>query len=70
MSTHVISSMYTILYCGCISSGSFLFVKESVYGIPVDKRLMREHSGSVVECLTRDGRAAGLGLTGVSVLCP
>ena len=30
----------------------------------------RERSGSVVECLTRDLRAAGSSLTGVTVLCP
>ena len=30
---------------------------------------LRVHSGSVVECLTRDRRAAGLSLTGVE-LCP
>ena len=29
-----------------------------------------EHSGSVVECLTRDRGAAGSSLTGVTVLCP
>ena len=29
-----------------------------------------EHNGSVVECLTRDRGAAGLSLTGVTVLCP
>ena len=29
-----------------------------------------ERSGSVVECLTRDRRAAGSSLTGVTVLCP
>ena len=29
-----------------------------------------ERSGSVVECLTRDGRAAGSSLTGVTGLCP
>ena len=29
-----------------------------------------ERSGSVVECLTRDRRAAGLSLTGVTALCP
>ena len=32
--------------------------------------LSRKRSGSVVECLTRDQRAAGLSLTGVTVLCP
>ena len=30
----------------------------------------RECSGSVVECLTGDGRAKGSSLTGVTVLCP
>ena len=30
----------------------------------------REHSGSVVECLTRDLGAAGASLTDVTVLCP
>ena len=29
----------------------------------------REHSGSVVECLTRDRGAVGSSLTGVTVLC-
>ena len=31
---------------------------------------VREHSGSVVECLTQDRRAAGSSLTGVTALCP
>ena len=30
----------------------------------------REHSGSGVECLTRDQRAVGVSLTGITVLCP
>ena len=30
----------------------------------------REHSGSVVECLTRDRGAVGMSLTSVTVLCP
>ena len=29
-----------------------------------------ERSGSVVECLTRDRRVVGLGLSGVTALCP
>ena len=32
--------------------------------------LLREHSGSVIECLTRDRGAAGSSLTGITVLCP
>ena len=31
-------------------------------------REVREHSGSVVECLTRDQRAVGSSLTGVTAL--
>ena len=30
----------------------------------------REHSGSLVECLTRDRGAAGSSFTGVTALCP
>ena len=30
----------------------------------------REHSGSVVECLTQDRRAAGSSLTRITALCP
>ena len=32
--------------------------------------LLKERSGSVVECLNRDRRAAGSSLTGVTALCP
>ena len=32
--------------------------------------LKLEHSGSAVECLTRDRGTAGSSLTGVTVLCP
>ena len=31
---------------------------------------VRERSGSVVECLTRDRGAVGLSFTGVIALCP
>ena len=34
------------------------------------KMFIRERSGSVEECLTRDRRAAGSSLTGVTALCP
>ena len=34
------------------------------------RQTVRERSGSVVECLTRDRRAAGSSLTGVTALCP
>ena len=39
-------------------------------GIILSKSLDREGSGSVVECLTRDRRTAGLRLNGVTALCP
>ena len=32
--------------------------------------IMREHSGLVVECLTRDRGVVGSSLTGITVLCP
>ena len=34
------------------------------------KQAFRERSGSVVECLIRERRAAGSSLTGVTALCP
>ena len=34
------------------------------------QRDLRKRSGSVVECLTRDRRATGSNLTGVTALCP
>ena len=55
-----------------VQSGSALFVDVSytaIVGQP-DVTLMRERSGSVVERLTRDRRAAGSSLTGVTALCP
>ena len=41
----------------------------STYHNP-QKQITRERSGSVVECLTRDQRAAGSSLTSVTALCP
>ena len=35
-----------------------------------NKMLVRERSGSVVECLTRDPGAVGLSITSVTALCP
>ena len=42
--------------------------REDLDEMPQDKGLRRERSGSVVECLTRDRRAAGSSLTGVTAL--
>ena len=36
--------------------------------VPLGTVSLRERSGSVIECLTRDRRAAGLSLTGVTAL--
>ena len=38
--------------------------------IDLIQTISRERSGSMVECLTRDQRAAGSSLTGVTALCP
>ena len=50
---------------------------ENLFAIISDSHFMTkttrkgwEHSGSVVECLTRDRGAVGLSLTGITVFCP
>ena len=57
----------------------FLFVTEERIKIALktdhlwpasETPLVGECSGSVVECLNRDRRAAGTSLTGVTVVCP
>ena len=50
---------------GAVCSGSTLFAVLGPHCL-----LNRVRSGSVVECLTRDRRAAGSSLTGVTALCP
>ena len=47
----------------------FLPISFNIYMFWVLKKLI-EHTGSVVECLTRDRGAAGSSLTSVTVLCP
>ena len=44
------------------------FVLRQKLNIDEQYSRMRERSGSVVECLTRDRRAAGSSLTGVTAL--
>ena len=56
--------LWNATLCG-ISSGSSLFAK-----VLFAAKGLREHSGSVVECLTQDRGAAGSSLTGVTALCP
>ena len=48
-----------------------LYILYSVnFGINIFTRCGKERSGSVVECLTRDRKATGSSLTGVTALCP
>ena len=44
--------------------------KQILTFFPLCIRVLRERSGSVVECLTRDRRAADASLTGFTALCP
>ena len=63
-----------VLYCSRVTGA----LKKSSNSLSVNRGLpsgritvsSRERSGSVVECLTRDRRAAGSSLTGVTALCP
>ena len=58
---HIIMLVIPIImnFCACLSL-NYLFSNWSI----------RERSGSVIECLTRDRRVAGLSFTGVTALCP
>ena len=60
--------MYSISLGYLIGKG---LVGESRGGHPeiLSRLLIRERSGEVVECLTRDWRAAGSSLIGVTALC-
>ena len=57
---------------GCNHSFPYAYLKSVGINIVTFKLHCNcwEHSGSVVECLTRDWRPTGLNLTGVTVLCP
>ena len=46
------------------------FFQNQLFFEKLFRNTIRERSGSVVECLTRDQRAAGSSLTGVTALCP
>ena len=52
-------------FCACIRN-----ILKIVMFVIKKMKLVWERSGSVVECLTRDRRAAGSSLTGVTALCP
>ena len=55
---------------GCTGSSETTLVKCIIVGNHVSRQGAQWLSGSVVEYLTRDQRAAGSSLTGVTVLCP
>ena len=58
-------SNFLPLDCDFFWEGGGVIVKEGGY---FRLGMVRERSGSVVECLTRDRGAVGLSLTGVTVL--
>ena len=49
---------------------SILMVLVLGFSSPEHKINSREHGGSVAECLTRECRATGMSLTGITALCP
>ena len=63
--------MLLLLHSAFMLSMVKMLLKGEVGGLALNSHgNCREPSGSVVECLTRDRRAAGSSLTGVTVLCP
>ena len=59
------------IYVVCSQSAGFLELKIIPFlCFKYFNPSQRKHSGSVVECLTQDGGAAGSSLKGVAVLCP
>ena len=63
---------YSLRNVECYISDMFFDSNASIITVLLDENYFYswEHSGSVVECLTRDRRATGSSLTGVTVLCP
>ena len=53
-----------------LSNQTSHYCKKCNFFFNLHDMIWREHSGSVVECLTRDWGAAGSSLTGVTALCP
>ena len=60
------------VFCGffALLTGLWIRVCISCWYSKESSQREREHSGSVVECLTRDWEAAGSNLTGRTALCP
>ena len=59
--------------CGVLIEMVLLFgtgINVNVLKFPTQVACLCEHSGSVVECSTRDRGDAGLTLTGFTALCP
>ena len=57
-----------LLYSQLVHDKMFIYHKNADLFLSYSPRKCRERSGSVVECLTRDRRAAGSSLTGVTAL--
>ena len=67
------------VYNSCVTEPTYLEEKDmckkySLFRLLLeylsDQGLLRERSGSVIECLTRDRGAVGSSLTGITALCP
>ena len=58
----------SVLYECCVQCEGYMKIWVSTVGGIKEQIYKRERSGSVVECLTRDRRAAGSSLTGVTAL--
>ena len=70
MSTRDISTIYAADYWDASANWDASVNPNTLYVCKQDQYISRERSGSVVEYLTRDRRAAGSSLTGVTALCP
>ena len=68
----VIKILVLSIFEWLLKTGFTVLVRGMCYGMHFNTLLLymyiRERSGSVVECLTRDRRVAGLSLTGVTAL--
>ena len=73
---HKVTSLECYYFITQVRNGSYANVLSALHTQPFWVLISCYHfeyrkcSGSVVECLTRDLGAAGLSLTGITVLCP
>ena len=66
--THKQENYHKRFFTGPIGQSVASPTADPVIGSQILARSLREHSGSVVECLTRDRRVACSSLTGVTAL--